>query len=444
MEKNICCLNAILKEIHKNSKCYSRFISILIISFQLMLVNQNCISSSTDVLERGSYNGIINVVDFLPDNYVKDGTVNYKREIQKALDYTSSIGGTLIFTPMIYYVDESGLKVGSNIILSMYGAVLKVDENCQKDGFVFYGDSVTGVQFLGGEIVGRNDIWEEGINIRGIYLTGQSKNIRIRDMHIHGLTSNGIGIFGSDDYRAKDIWVSDVIIENCCNYYGDYVSSRPGPELKSDRKDQGLIAFYYVDDFVVNGCRFEKSRSDGTHFYFCSNGQFSDNKVYSAQMGGYFLESCENVTASGNIIKYNGSRGVTIERGSFRCTLIDNIVCYSGREGLWAPNCQELIIMGNLFERNGRKPNQEKRNLLWNANITINAASDPTNTYTKNYIISNNIFYTTKDQHAVIYINSDEVQGINVFNNQLLGDNPNIKIEGSSKNKINVNNNVIY
>ena len=432
-----------MKKKFKNFTPFSNFIPILIILLLPMLVNQGCNSNKKNALGSDNNYGIVHLTDFLPDNYVTDGTVSYALEIQKALDYTSSIGGTLIFLPMIYKVNESGLRVGSNTILNMYGAVFKVDENCQKDGTVFYGDGITNSQFLGGEIIGRNDIWAEGINIRGIFLIGQIENIRFRDIYIHGLSSNGIGIFGSKEYRASDIWVSDVIIEDCCNFYGDYVSSRPGPEPESDRKDQGLVAFYYVDNFIVTGCRFEKSRSDGTHFYYCNNGQFSDNKVYSAQMGGYFLETCENVTASGNIIMNNGSRGVTIERGSFRCTLTDNIVCYSGREGIWAPNCQELIIMGNVFEKNGRKPNGPRDSQLWNANITVNAAGDPTNTFSKNYVITNNIIYTTKDQHAAVFINSDDVDGINIFNNQLLGDNPKIKIGGTSKSRVNLKDNIV-
>jgi len=33
---------------------------------------------------------------------------------------------TLIFPPMVYNVDESGLKIGSHMIFSIYGAVFKL------------------------------------------------------------------------------------------------------------------------------------------------------------------------------------------------------------------------------------------------------------------------------------------------------------------------------
>ncbi len=89
---------------------------------------------------------------------------------------------------------------------------------------------------------------------------------------------------------------------------------------------QGLIALYHVHDFTIRGCRFEDSCSDGTHFFFCERGHFTDNRVYRAMMGGYFLESCQHVLAANNIIRDNGSRGVTIERGSEFCTLTGNTI----------------------------------------------------------------------------------------------------------------------
>ena len=395
---------------------------------------------STSVLFISFDNGVL-VTDFLPESYVKDGSISYQREIQEAIDIAAGKGVTLIFPPMIYSIDESGLKIGSNMTLSMYGAVFKLKESCENDGYVFWGENVTKVHFRGGEIVGHNDIWGDGINIRGIYITGRSSNIRFSDMYFHGLSSNGIGIFGEPEFYTRDIWVTNVIIENCCNYYGDYMSERPGPEPGSNRHDQGLIALYYCEDFHVSGSRFEKSRSDGTHFYKCRNGQFVNNKVYSSQMGGYFLETCMDVVASDNIIKHNGSRGTTIERGSKRCNLVNNVVANSGREGLWAPDCVGLVISGNIFDRNGRKPIGSKPNQLWNANITVNEAHDPTDSPTTDYLIMNNIIYTNNDQHAAIYIDSEKSSNIVVKDNILKGNNKLILITGDNRENIVVSDN---
>src|SRR5690606_10078763 len=131
------------------------------------------------------------------------------------------------------------------------------------------------------------------------------------DMHIRDLSSNGIGIFGAPDNVAHDVWVDNVVIDHCCNKYGDYMSKNPGNERGSTGEDKGLIKFDRVRDFFIRGCQFTRSRSDGTHFLRCQQGQFTNNSVCDSKMGGYFLETCEDIIASDNLIKNNGSRGIT-------------------------------------------------------------------------------------------------------------------------------------
>jgi parallel beta-helix repeat protein len=299
------------------------------------------------------------------------------------------------------------------------------------------------VQFFGGEIVGRNDRWPDGINVGGIRLTGACRRIRIRDMHIRDLSSNGIGIFASAEQPTRDVWVTDTIIQNCCNKYGDYTAPAGelrGPEKGSTRQDQGLVAFYFVNEFLVRGCRFEDSRSDGTHFFRCRAGQFVDNKVYRAKMGGYFLESCEHVLAANNVIIENGSRGVTIERGSVRCMLQGNTVEGSGREGLWLPDCRQCVVTGNLFIRNGRKPNTPRQ--IWNSNITINEAapSDPSNQWTpgtQDYLIAHNTVETDASQVAAIrVVSTPRLRQITIKDNLLLGANRRIVVEGEQHGEV--------
>lgn len=385
-----------------------------------------------------SATGVLSVSDFLPKGHVTDGSVSYQAELQKAIDAAAESGRTLVFPAMVYRLDETGLKLKSRLTLWLYGAVFRLDEHRQRDGQAFHGQDVTDLTLLGGEVVGRNDAWPDGVNIRGIHLAGQARNIRIRDMRLRDLSSNGIGVFGTAKQPIRDVWVSDVVIENCCNRYGDYLSDKPGPEKDSSREDQGLIAFYHVQDFVVRGCRFEKSRSDGTHFYKCRQGQFVHNKVYGAQMGGYFVETSDDVLASDNVIRDNGSRGVTIERGSRNCTLQGNVVANSGRDGLWAPDCVRLIVAYNTFLRNGRKPNGKKPTQVWNANITINEdPGDPSKSPTQDYLIANNIIDTDDSQIAAIRIDAnDTTTGIVVRDNILRGGNRRVLLEGVNRNQV--------
>jgi len=379
------------------------------------------------------YRTAVSIADFLPTGFVTDGSVSYQAEIQKAIDAAARDGRTLVFPPMTYRLDENGVEIRSRMTLVLYGAVFQLDEKCAKDGSAFIGRDVSSVRFLGGEIVGRNDVWALGVNIRGIHLAGACRDIRLEGMRIRDLTSNGIGLFADETSPARDVWVTDCVVENSCNWYGDYLSEKPGPEKGSVRLDQGLIAFYHVHDFIVRGCRFDKSRSDGTHFFKCKQGQFVHNKVYSAQMGGYFLETCTDVLAADNVVRDNGSRGVTIERGSSACTLRGNIVANSGREGLWAPDSTGLVVTGNVFDRNGRKPNGTTARHVWNANITVNEDPfDPTKSPVSDYLIQGNILYTTDSQIAAMRIDASSATGIVVKDNVLRGENRKILVEGDT------------
>ncbi|MFK7776522.1 MAG: right-handed parallel beta-helix repeat-containing protein [Gimesia sp.] len=392
-------------------------------------------------------NDPIRVTSFLSDDYVTDGSVSYQKQIQKAINSAAATGGEVVFSPISYLInDPVGLRIHSNLTLRMEGARFLFSEKCVADGQLFLGQDVTNLRFQGGTIVGRNDVWPVGTNIRGIHLVGECKDIRIRDMHIRDLSSNGIGVFAADlEHPATDVRILDTIIDNCCNVYGDYqASAKRGPEKGSNREDQGLIAMYYVNDFIVRGCRLENSRADGTHFFFCRNGQFNENFVYRSKMGGYFIESCNHVIAANNIIRDNGSRGTTIERGSQNCSLIGNNITGSGREGLWIPDSLRCVITGNTFSLNGRKTNGKKQNQIWNANITINQASNDTlATPTAHYLIANNIIETDQHQIAAIRVDTrSETINIVIQGNLLIGNNTRILIEGPDQQSVKVLQNI--
>lgn len=376
----------------------------------------------------------LNAADFLPPGHVTDGSVLYTAELQKAIDAAARDGATLVFPPMTIALDEAGLTLRSRLTLWMHGARFRFDERRTTDGQAFRGENVEDVELIGGEIAGRNDVWADGVNIRGVYITGRSRRLRFRDLYLRDLSSNGIGIFGDAKEPARDVWITDTIVENCCNRYGDYLSASPGPEKGSRREDQGSVALYHVREFVVRGCRLDRSRSDGTHFYRCAQGQISDNRITGSGMGGFFLETCEDVVGSGNVVRDSGSRGGTIERGSRNCIFQGNVVEGSGREGLWAPDCSGLVVTGNVFSGNGKKPNGSKPNQIWNAAITVNEdPHDPTHSPTEDYLISGNLIHATAGQGAAIRVVADKAtRGIVIRGNSLRGENRRIVVEGEN------------
>jgi nitrous oxidase accessory protein NosD len=218
-------------------------------------------------------------------------------------------------------------------------------------------------------------------------------------MRFEDLSSNGIGIFGeTDEHPVQYLRIRDVSTRNCCNFYGDYLSDAKGPAKGSDRKDQGNIALYHADQWVVEGCDLEGSQSDGTHFYHAHHGRFVNNRIHGSQMGGYFLEGCNYVLASDNLITENGSRGVTIERDSTFCTLIGNLVEHSGREGLWAPDVMGIVVANNIFRENGRKDDTDR-----DCEIRIDNG-DTYETQTRDIRVTGNLFYTSAHQTAAIMI----------------------------------------
>jgi parallel beta-helix repeat protein len=142
------------------------------------------------------------------------------------------------------------------------------------------------------------------------------------------------------------------------------------------------------------------------------------------------------------VIRDNGSRGVTIERGSRNCTLRGNVVANSGREGLWAPDSSGLVVTGNVFDRNGRKPNGKLPHQVWNANVTVNHdPRDPTNSPTEDYVISDNIITTTAGQVAAIRVDAAVCAGVVVRNNLLRGENRRVVIEGDPAGRVTANGN---
>ena len=66
--------------------------------------------------------------------------------------------------------------------------------------------------------------------------------IRIHGMTFRDLSSNGIGIFGTEAQPIENVWVRDVVTDNCCKRYPDYLSGEK-PEKGSVREDQGDVAF---------------------------------------------------------------------------------------------------------------------------------------------------------------------------------------------------------
>jgi len=347
-----------------------------------------------------------------------EDAAEHQASIQKALDKGADTPTVFTFAPGDYVLtDPAGLRVHAGATLIMTGARFLLSEDIGKDGQAFLLDNVSDVEITGGEIIGRRDAWDNGVNVAGVRMFGGS-GLRVSGLTCRDLSSNAIGVFGeSDEKPVRNVRLYKVTGVNCCNIYGDYLQEKSGPAPGSDRKDQGTVAFYHVDGWSVEGCRFDGSRSDGTHFYHAHNGIFAGSSVTNSQMGGYFLEGCENVVATGNLIRGNGSRGCTIERDSRFCTLTGNLVTLSGREGLWAPDVANILVTSNVFRENGQKDDGER-----DCEIRIDEG-DHYKTRTSSIRVESNIFKTRPTQTAAIYL-GEGVEEVAIQDNTFTGGAP--------------------
>ncbi len=351
--------------------------------------------------------------------YSADDTQKHQARIQEALK--SNIGTPTVFrfAPGVYHLSSAeGLAVPDGATLLMEGATFIFSEDMKEDGEAFLIKNASDICIRGGEIIGRREAWDPGVNIAGIRMVGNVENVRIESLICRELTANGVGVFGESNAKPiRNISLIQITTINCCTAYGDYLSAQEGPAPNSERIDQGNVAFYYVDGWVVKGCRLIGSKSDGTHFYFSHNGRFINNEVSNSKMGGYFVEECEYVLASGNIFSENGSRGVTIERNSLFCTLTNNVIRHSGREGLWAPEIRHILVTSNVFQENGRKDDKEQ-----DCEIRLDN-SDVYATVTGDIHIKDNIFYASDHQTAFILVD-DGIEGIKIKGNTYTGSIP--------------------
>ncbi|MFO7976381.1 MAG: hypothetical protein R6V12_17300 [Candidatus Hydrogenedentota bacterium] len=76
-----------------------------------------------EMAANGTETNRIDVSDFLPDDFIADGSQSCMVKVQQALDALRETGGAITFPPVTYLLDDAaGLRVHSNTRLVMHGA----------------------------------------------------------------------------------------------------------------------------------------------------------------------------------------------------------------------------------------------------------------------------------------------------------------------------------
>lgn len=216
-------------------------------------VNANIIAKKVNHL------GMINVVEYLPKNHVKDGSVDYTKYVQKVLNEHSNI-----YFPN-FPIQISGLKVKSN-------SVLKFDTN----GSLLI--KPTHSSFYSGLLIDQVD------NVK-IY------NLTIKGDRLKHLGKGGEHGFGVEIRNATNILIDGFAISEC---WGDGIIIDDRPEQK--RRTNHITIKNGVIDY---------NRRDGISIISGDNITLSNLSIYNTMgtnpMAGIMVEPNHSANTLGKI-----------------------------------------------------------------------------------------------------------------------------------------------
>lgn len=204
-------------------------IEILIICFNSQGLDVNKVTDPEIKIKQ------VNIVDYLPRHYAKDGTVDYTTYIQEAIDKNDN----LTFPEFPLLVNSRGLTIGSNkTIVFLKGSKLRMQSNSKTHYSVLNLNDVSNVKLHNPVIVGdryehlgSKGEWGMGISIKGcenieiygskisncwgdgIYL-GQTnanrvnRNIVIKNAHLTKNRRDGISIISVDGLVLENVFSS--------------------------------------------------------------------------------------------------------------------------------------------------------------------------------------------------------------------------------------------
>src|SRR5690554_958902 len=175
------------------------------------------------------------IVEYLPKNYVKNGSVDYTSHIQKAIDDHTNI----VFPDFPVMINDNGLKLkcNSNIYFQKNSSVIMKPSVKSKFSF-FYLRGLDNVNIYNPKLIGdrkkhidNKGEWGMGISIYGstniniynidikdtwgdgIYINSQkdkqSRNVLIRNGHIDNARRNGISIISGENITIDNVLVSN-------------------------------------------------------------------------------------------------------------------------------------------------------------------------------------------------------------------------------------------
>ena len=293
-----------------------------------------------------------------------------------------------------------------------------------KDGVIFAADNVTQLHWTGGTFIGHRDTWSEGSNISPIAVAGTSHDLTFSQLDIQQFTAPGIRIIGTEATPIQNITLDHVTLTKNSAYYYDYLERPPGgPAGGSEDTDKGQLLLHHVKNFTILDSVIQDSAGDGTYFRWCTSGTIQNVQFLRNKMGGLLLNQSSDVTVQNNVMDSNGSRNVTIEWGSERIRLLDNVIQNAGREGVWGWGWYSGSLEGNTIRQNGQKHDGDLT-----SDFELGEWSPGGLPQAGQVTVQGNTFGTDATQFASVHIRS-QVAGAVVENNDFTGANPRVRAD---------------
>lgn len=276
-----------------------------------------------------NWNAIVNGINNLKDYYSKnitfdvthedygatgDGVTDDTSALQTAITAAGVVGGKVFF-PVGNYLISTALDIPSNVMLEGIGKVSKVFTNTNN------------------------------INILNIL---SRVNVIIKNLMLEGNQTSSDIINGNLIYCNV---VTDLMVENCFFNKSGYA---------------GINLYNEVTDFIIENNEFTNgvgnaSESDILGYTLAKNGSISDNRCYSTNSQGIFVNANtddSNTRVIGNFCKNHSRHGIEVcYVGGSQITVVSGNICRdNGWTGIYIQGVAlsaDMVVDGNICADNG-------------------------------------------------------------------------------------------
>lgn len=272
-----------------------------------------------------------------------DGLSDDTAAIQAAIDALPNDGGTVYVPAGAYVVDATrSVRLRSRMLLSMADdAKLIAKPNAAPRSYVLLGEQLQDVEISGGRIVGERDShlgasgeWGHGIRLSGC-VGATIRNIHVSRCWGDGISAGGNMLKGAASRPGRDLLIADVVSTGnrrqgltLGSYRGARVVDSEFSDTSGTPPAAGIDIEPDVDvarDIVIDNCLVRGNRGPGIQLYKRAAAVTISRCTIERNRGeGILGLAAIDCVFSGNRIRGNGSRGVSLRANSRNVRMAGN------------------------------------------------------------------------------------------------------------------------